>query len=172
MKSVFTYDRGAEDADVVDGTVVVVADDALDAVGHIHTIDDLAEDGVGTVEMGRAATVGDDVELAGTGQAAGIDGVAKTGGGYGAVDVAQGVAYLGLKLVGQVACAQRGAGLGMATVGVASLYHEVGDDTVEEERIVEVLCDQTQEVVAMAWRLVIECDADVALCRFQQHLGA
>ena len=54
---------------------------------------------------------------------------------------------------------------------VASLNHKVGDDTMEEQRIVEVVfADKLQKVVAVLWRLVVELDADVAHSRLNQHL--
>ena len=42
---------GVEDADVVDGTVVVVGLGLLDAVDHIETLGDFAKHGVLSVEM-------------------------------------------------------------------------------------------------------------------------
>ena len=64
---------GAEDADIVDGTVVVVTDVTLYAVGYIHTLDDLAKDGVGAIEVRGATLASDDVELTGTGELSRVD---------------------------------------------------------------------------------------------------
>ena len=160
---------GAKDADIVDGTVVVVADVTLDAVGDVHTFGDLAKDGVGAVEMGRAALAGDDVELAGAGEVAGVHVVALTGSSHRAVAMAQGGHDLGLELVGQIALAEQRSRLSMAAVRVARLDHEAGYDAVEQQGVVEVALDELQEVVAVARRLVVEGDADVAFGGLEEH---
>jgi hypothetical protein len=55
--------------------------------------------------------------------------------------------------------------------GVAALYHEVLDDPMKEQRVVELGAHQFQEVVTMFGRLVEQRNADIALCGFQQYLG-
>lgn len=162
---------GAEDADIVDGTVVVVTDVTLYAVGYIHTLDDLAKDGVGAIKMRGATLAGDDVELTGTGELSGVDIIALACSCDGAVTVADLGQYLGLELIAEVALAQQGSRLGMAAVRVATLDHEAGYDTVEQQRVVEVALDEFQEVVTMAGCLVVEGDAYVALGGLEEHLG-
>ena len=49
---------------------------------------------------------------------------------------------LRLNGIARVALAQRYARLGMTAVGVARLNHKVLDDTVEEQRVVEMLADE------------------------------
>ena len=61
-----------------------------------------------------------------------------------------------------IALAQRCARFGMTAVGIATLDHKVLDDTVEEQRIVELLVDEFQEVVAMTGCIVEECQHDLA----------
>ena len=60
--------------------------------------------------------------------------------------------------------------LGMLAVQVTALYHEILDDTVEKQGIVDMLLDVLQEVVTMLGRLVEECNADVARGGLKQHL--
>jgi len=72
-------------------------------------------------------------------------------------------AELGLQRVANVALAERDSWLSMTAVGITRLYHKVLDDTVEEQRVVEVVADETEEVVAMDGRLVEELYAYVAL---------
>ena len=54
LKSLF-YDCCTQNADVVDGPVVVVGEGFLHAFHHVHALFHLAEDGVLAVEVGRAA---------------------------------------------------------------------------------------------------------------------
>ena len=61
-----------------------------------------------------------------------------------------------------VARPQSLSGLGMLAVQVTALYHEVFDDTMEEQGIIDVFLDEFQEVVTMLGRLVEECYTDVA----------
>ncbi len=82
-----------------------------------------------------------------------------------------GCAELGLQGVAQVAVAQQDARLGVAALGVAGLDHEVFYHTVEEQRVVEVLPDQLDEVVAVDGRVVEKDDAYVALGGLQEHLA-
>jgi DNA repair exonuclease SbcCD nuclease subunit len=163
---------GAEDADIVDGTVVVVTDVTLYAVGHVHTLDNLAKDGVGAVEVRGATLAGDDVELAGAGELSGVDVIAFACGSNGAVTVADIGYNLGLKLIVEVALAEQDAWLGMAAVGVAGLNHEAGNDAMEEQRVVEVSLDKLYKVVAMTRGLIIESQTDVAFGGLEQHLNS
>ena len=106
----------------------------------------------------------DYVELAGAGALLRILVVALAGGGqYAAAVVDVGQPELGRQRVVQVALAQLCAGCGMAAERVAGLNHEVADDPVEEQRVVELVAHQIQEIVAVAGCLVIECQPDVAL---------
>ena len=68
--------------------------------------------------------------------------------------------------------AQRHTRFCMTAVGVATLDHEVLDDTVEEQRVVELLIDEFQEVVAMTGCIVIERHENVSLGGLNHHLMA
>ena len=57
-------DGGTENADVVDGTVVVVGEGLLDSVDDVKALDYLAENGVLAVEMGRAASLAFTIQTA------------------------------------------------------------------------------------------------------------
>jgi len=118
-----------------------------------------------------------DVELATTGATLGIDIVALTGHSQRTTtmrmqQVAVAVEELCLNGIAHLAVAQRGPRLCVATVGVATLNHEILDDTMEEQRVVEMFVGQAQEVVAMQRGVVVERQEDVALGRFHQYLLA
>ena len=165
--------RCPNNADIVDRTVVVVGHLALYAVGNVHTINDFAKDGVQAVEVGRAAATGDNVELAGAAAVLGVDIVAFTGCCHRAAPMDNPWrAELWFQGVTQVAIAQFLSRLCRAAVGVTSLNHEVIDDAVEEQRVVEVLVHQLQEVVAVDGGLVVEGYADVALSSLDDDLWA
>ena len=68
----------------------------------------------------------------------------------------------GLNGVVVVTRTQSLSGLGMFAVQVASLYHEVLDDAMEEQGVVDVLLNEFQEVVTVLGRLVEECYTNVA----------
>ena len=55
---------------------------------------------------------------------------------------------------------------------VATLNHEVLDDSLEDAAVVIAAVHELQEVVAMVRRVVIECHTDVAHRGFEQHLVA
>ena len=197
-----------QDADIIDGTVVGVGKDLLDALHDVETLGDLAKDGVLAIEMGRAthlavgpehlggdvgSAIGglfytlldglevlggvgltpDDIELATTGATLRVHPVALASHGQGATTmVVLGGAELGHQGIVQLASAQRGAWLGMTTRGVAALDHKTLDDAMKEERVVELLVDQLEEVVAMDGGVVVEHHADVALGGLEQHFVA
>ena len=122
---------------VLQGLVVIVPLGGHDAVGHFHTLDDLAEGGVSAVQVG--SLLHHDEELA-------SGGVGPHGAGHGqhATVVGQviGEAVLGKLTLDGVAGATDADAL-----GVAALNHEAGDDTVEDEAVVEALLHQRDEVV-------------------------
>ena len=68
--------------------------------------------------------------------------------------------------------AQRHTRFGMFAVRIATLNHKVLDDTVEEQRVVELLVAQTEEIVAMTGRIVEERHEDVSLGSLNHHLTA
>ena len=122
---------------VLQGLVVVVPLGGHDAVGHFHALDDLAEGGVSAVQVG--SLLHHDEELA-------SGGVRPHGAGHGqhATVVGQIVleTVLGkLTLDGVAGAADADA------LGVAALNHEAGNDTVENEAVVEALLHQRDEVV-------------------------
>ena len=49
------HDAGSENADVIDGTVVVVGESLLDALDDVETFGDFAKHGVEAVELGSTA---------------------------------------------------------------------------------------------------------------------
>ena len=163
--------RGTEDADIVDRAVIIVAHLALDAIGHLHAFYHFAKDGIATVKMGCATLAGYNVKLTGTGKTGGIDIVALTGCGNRAIAMMDSGQTLGQKPVRQITITQQFAWLSMPAVGVACLYHEVRNDTVEKQRVIEMFSYEFQEVVAVAGCLVVELDADVALGSLKEHLG-
>ena len=52
----------------------------------------------------------------------------------------------------------------MSAVRVSGLNHEAFDDAMEQQRVVKVFFYQSQEVVAMAWGVVVECQQDIPFC--------
>lgn len=135
-------------------------------------------DGVETLlHLRQDAVIGihlapDDIELAGRGATLGVLLVAFAGHGHGSPTVEY-LRQTELRLLGvvEVARAESLSGFGMLAVGVAALDHEVLDDAVEEQRVVDAHLRQFQEVVAVLRRLVIEADADVACRGLEEHLG-
>ena len=83
-----------------------------------------------------------------------------------------GQSELGFQGVVQLAAAQALSWFGVFALQVAGLYHEVADDSVEQQRVVCLLLDQLHEVVAVDGCLVVECNADVALGCLQQDFFA
>ena len=81
-------------------------------------------------------------------------------------------AELWLDGIVEVARTQQLAGLGVLAVQIAALNHEVLDDTMEKQGIVDVHADELQEIVAVQGCLVIEGQTDVALGSLQQDLSA
>ena len=77
---------------------------------------------------------------------------------------------LSLDGVAIIPLAQRDARFSTTAVGIATLDHEILDDTVEEQRVVELLVDEFQEVVAMTGRVVEERQDDLACGGFEHHL--
>ena len=57
-------------------------------------------------------------------------------------------------------------------IGVAALYHEIADDTVEEQAVEEVLSAQAHEVVAVHGCFVIKRHCDVSMRRVQGYFRA
>ena len=80
-----------------------------------------------------------------------------------------GQAELSLNGVVVVTRSQPLSRLGILAVQIATLYHEVLDNPVEEQRIIDMLLDELQEVVTMLRRLVEQRNTDVASRRLQQH---
>ena len=58
----------------------------------------------------------------------------------------------------------------MFAVGVATLNHEVLDDTMDEQRIIDAHLRDFQEIVAGLGRFVIQGDTDVASRCLKQNL--
>lgn len=113
-----------------------------------------------------------DVELAGGAATLGVDAVTLASHRYHTATMEErGQAELGLDSVVVVARAQSLSGLCMLAVQVAGLYHEVLDDAMEQQGVVDVLLDEAQEVVAMLWRLVEKRYTNVARCGLEQYLG-
>lgn len=114
-------------------------------------------------EAGRAELLArDDVELGPATALLGVDivGLACSCQGTACV-VVVGQEELGCQAVGHVAVAQHLAGFCRAAVGVASLYHELVDDAMEEGAVVVAALGQLEEVVAVDGGLVEEGYADV-----------
>ena len=113
-----------------------------------------------------------DVELAAGGGFLRVHLVALAGGGHGpALVVVARIDELGGHGVAHVAMPERLAGAGIARLRVARLYHEVGDDAVEQHPVVEAVVHQFHEVVAVLWRFGVELQHDVAAGGFEPHLG-
>ena len=80
--------------------------------------------------------------------------------------------YFGRDVIVERVFAKFLALLGILAPRVARLNHKVGNDTVEQQRIVEVvLAYQLKEVVAMERSLVVQLYTYVAHRGFNQHLG-
>src|SRR4029453_17554558 len=118
----------------------------LDAIDVLHAVHHLAEHGVVVVEV-RRGPVGD-VELA-----AGRVGVLAAGHRHRAAQVLL-LVELGLDLVAGPA--------GAIALGAAPLHHEVGDDPVKGEAVVEPLLGERHEVLDRLRRVLgEEFDADL-----------
>ena len=70
--------------------------------------------------------------------------------------------YLCLDSIVWASCAVSTIGCRILGVWVATLYHEVFDDTMEYGAIIIALLGELYEVVAMEWCLVVEANNDVA----------
>ena len=64
--------------------------------------------------------------------------------------------------IGRVSHAQRLSGFGIAAVGVASLYHEVTYDAMEQGAVVIPLFGKFEEIGCMFWGVVIQAYSYVA----------
>ena len=59
----------------------------------------------------------------------------------------------------------------MLTIGVTTLDHEVLDDAMDEQGVVDAHLRDLQEVVTRLWCLVVESDTDITCCGLKQHLS-
>jgi hypothetical protein len=73
--------------------------------------------------------------------------------------------------IDQFATTQSLTRLCMLAVQVATLYHEILDDPMEQQRVIHLHFHELHEIVTMKGRLVIEFYTDIAFCRFQQYFG-
>ena len=81
-------------------------------------------------------------------------------------------AYFCRQLIAQVPVSELFARLGTLASGVSGLYHEVGNDPVKQQTVIEMCLDKADEVVA-----VLRCEVgkgypDVAFRSFEQHCCA
>src|SRR5437588_10897459 len=136
--------------------VAAVGGDLLDRCDHVHAVAHRAEDGVLTVQPGGRRG-GDDEELGAVGIGAGV--------GHGQRPPLDAVLVdLVLERVARTA--------GAGALGAAALDHEVGDDAVEGEPVVEALARQLAEVAHRARGVLIEqLDLDSAVVGGQRGLG-
>lgn len=101
----------------------------------------------------------DNVELATTTALLRIDIVGLTGRGKRATQmIVIREAELRRKSVAHVTLAKLLTRLGSATVGVATLNHEVADDTMKESAVVEALGDELKKIVAVYGSVVEQGD--------------
>ena len=70
----------------------------------------------------------------------------------------------------EVALTEELARKGILALGVATLYHEILDDAMEEQGVIYVEIHQFDEVVAMERCGVVEAQSDVAGCCLEHHL--
>ena len=71
----------------------------------------------------------------------------------------------------EVALTEELARKGILALGVATLYHEILDDTMEQQRVIHVQVYQLYEVVAVEWGGVVETQPDIAGSCLEHHLG-
>src|SRR4051794_21844834 len=144
------------DADRLDRAVAAVGLRRADALDHVLTAGDLAEDRVLAVQPG-ALVRGDDEELRPVGVRPRV--------GHGqrpAHDLV--VVDLVLELVAGTARA--------GALRAAALDHEVGDDAVEDEPVVEALTGELLEVAdGLRGVLVEQLEGDLAFARLHHGLG-
>lgn len=81
-----------------------------------------------------------------------------------------GETYFGRNLFSFFRLAEHLAGYSVAAERVASLNHEVWNDTVEEHAVVNAFVDVFQEIVAVKRSFVVELNADVAAVGFKKYL--
>src|SRR6266545_5850965 len=144
------------DADRVDGAVARVGLSAADPVDDVHPARDLAEDRVLAVEP-RGLLGGHDEELRAVGVGARVGHRQRA---------AHHLVLVDLVLEGVAGAAGAGA------LRAAALDHEVGDDAMEDEPVVEALAGQLLEVADRLGGLVVEqLEGDLALGRLHQGLG-
>lgn len=105
-----------------------------------------------------------DVKLAATRLTIGVYLVAQAGGTQGATLVKEGGLYLGSDGIVGATSAQHLASGCLSAVGVATLYHKVGDNAVKQCAIIVAFFGQLDEIVAMKGCFVIQANSDVALC--------
>ena len=170
MTITYLGDTDLDHLDRLDG-VVAAGGDLGDLLDEVHALGDLAEDGVGrgggAIEPVKEGVVGDvDEELG----AAGL-GLAGVGHGEGADVVGDALGELvgdatvrgaadGLAIAGLEGGASAGAAgsstgaVGVLGVGATKLVHEVGDDAVEVDAIVEAAVGKVDEVAAGDGHLV------------------
>ena len=135
----------------------------------LHLVADLIE------LLGGVGLAPDDIELTTAGTAFGILAVALARCSQCPTTVrmeqmAVGIEELSLDGIVGTPLAQRHARFSMTAVGIAALNHEVLDDAVEEQRIIELLVDEFQEIVAMTRRIVEERQNNLTHCGFEHHL--
>ena len=151
---------------------------AVEGVGFFH----LGRDGVAAVASFlkslavfvdgplRKHSPPNDVELRTTASALGIDLIGFAGSGHCSPLVEErGQTYLGRNRIAWSAIAKCVGGSGMARIGVARLYHKVGDDAMEEQAVVIMFAHQPQEIVAMLGRGIRKGYDDVAVRRSEPY---
>lgn len=98
----------------------------------------------------------DDIELTGRAAHPGIDGIALACHRYRSATVIElGQSEFGLDDIVEVACAESLSRLCMLAVDIARLNHEVADDAMEEQRVVDMHLDQLHEIIPMLGCLVV-----------------
>src|SRR5512133_3141810 len=144
------------DADRLDRAVAAVGLRRADALDHVLTAGDLAEDRVLAVQP-RALVSGDDEELRPVGVRSCV------GHGKRAADDLV-IVDLVLELIARTARA--------GALGAAALDHEVGDDAVEDQPVVEALAGELLEVAdCLRGVLVEQLEGDLAFAGLHHGLG-
>lgn len=71
--------------------------------------------------------------------------------------------YFGRQVIARSAFAKVCIQVGTARIGIAGLYHEVPDDAMEEQTVIEMTFAKADEIVAVPGRFIIQLDGYVAL---------
>ena len=145
-----------------EGKAAAVGLDGGDLVYNCKSVNGFAEDGVLSVEVAAAGFALNDVELRAAGFLHGIGDIALAGSGQGALLMVVTGNDFSLDLVSGAAGAELGLVLDVLCKRISALDHEVLDNAVEQQSVVEAAGCKLDEVVAVLGGVGVEPDTDGA----------